>query len=328
MFAQGAGAVADPAGDRPWLTVVMPVHEGEDYLEATLESVAAQEGTGIELIILDSSGNDRCGLIVDRFRARLAIRYRLCPDIKPWTQKTNLAVAEASAPHVAMLHQDDLWLPGRLEAVRQTIARHPHAAMHLFPSRLVDGTGRDIGGWHCPLDGGGAWAGSDVAERLIVQNFVAIPAPVIRRDAWLAAGGLDEALWYTADWDLYLKLAARGEVTCNSVATTAFRVHGQSLTVQGSRDIHAFEEQLRIVVERHGGGIAADRRAAALRLARASMAVNVALAGALSGNARSMPRAMAELLSLSPAKLVRFFRYSRLWERVWPRLRLRLSGSL
>lgn len=324
----GAPGASEGEHDPVWLTVVMPVHEGAEYLEATLESVAAEGGAGVELILTDSSKDDRCRVIVDRFRQRLAIRYSHRPDIKPWTQKTNRAVAEATAPHVAMLHQDDLWLPGRLAAVRQSLARHPHAALHLFPSRLIDGRGRDIGGWQCPLGGTKTWTGPEFAERLIVQNFVAIPAPVIRRDLWLAAQGLDEALWYTADWDLYLKLAARGEVVCSPVATTAFRVHGQSLTVQGSRDIRDFEEQLRIVVDRHCGTIKADRRDAALRLARVSMAVNVALAGALSGNARSLPRALAALLSLSPAKMVRFFQYSRLWERVWPRLRLRIVGSL
>ena len=53
-------------------------------------------------------------------------------------------------------------------------------------------------------------------ERLVVQNFIGIPAPTIRRDAYLSIGGLDDALWHTADWDQYLKLAAIGSVYYHS----------------------------------------------------------------------------------------------------------------
>ena len=72
-------------------------------------------------------------------------------------------------------------------------------------------------------------------ERLMVQNFVAIPAPAINRDAFLRVGGMDKSLWYTADWDLYLKLACAGPVYYAHEALTCFRVHGDSQTMTGSR---------------------------------------------------------------------------------------------
>ena len=50
-----------------------------------------------------------------------------------------------------------------------------------------------------------------VVERLLVQNFISMPAPLFSREAAIRVGGLDEDLWYTADWDFWLKLAAVGQ---------------------------------------------------------------------------------------------------------------------
>ncbi len=107
-----------------------------------------------------------------------------------------------------------------------------------------------------------SWSGDEFGRGLIVQNFLAIPSPIIRREAWLAAGGMDTALWYTADWDLYLKLARRETVAVRPQTTTAFRIHGGSLTMTGSRTASALREQHEIVLKRHGDafGLGRDHR--------------------------------------------------------------------
>ena len=65
-----------------------------------------------------------------------------------------------------------------------------------------------------------------VLERLLVQNFIAVPSPVWRRDAWLACGGLDLDLWYTADWDIWLKLARHGPAVIHFNALGSCRCIG------------------------------------------------------------------------------------------------------
>jgi hypothetical protein len=167
-----------------------------------------------------------------------------------------------------------------------------------------------------------------VLERLLVQNFVAIPSPVFRRDAWLACKGLDLDLWYTADWDMWLKLAARGPVPYHDQVTAAFRVHGSSLTMTGSRDPAEFEDQMRIVLDRHFERHPERRTRTVARAAEASIKINVALAAASAGKASGLARAMGEMLALGPFGLRRYLRDSRLMDRVLPRLRAKVSGAL
>lgn len=313
--------------ERPWLSVAMPVHHGERWLPLTLESVAAQDCTGVEFIILDSTPGTSCEPIVSRFADRLDIRYEHVPDVTSWPAKTNLAVERASADHVAMLHQDDLWDAQRTTAAREAIAAAPSAVLLLNPSRIVDERGRPLGLWRCPLPADRLLDGQDVAERLLVQNFVAIPAPIISKRAWLDCGGMDEELWYTADWDLYLKLLGQVCVFYRSTPSTAFRVHGSSLTVSGSRERPDFRHQMQQVFDRHSHLARASELPRIRRRASASIAVNCALAQASTGSASALLRAAREVLALGPAQALAYLRDSRVLERALPRLRARLAGA-
>ena len=226
-----------------------------------------------------------------------------------------------------MLHQDDLWLPGHVNAVRASLEEAKHAVMSVAASRFIDATGRDIGKWSQPFKPG-IRPGIDFGRALIVQNFLAIPSPVIRRDAWISADGLDEDLWYTADWDLYLKLAQLGDVTVRSAVTTGFRIHGNSLTMTGSRTASAFREQHEIVLRRHGDKFGLDRDHRLRGRARASAEINCGLASAAAGHAGSLLPIMRRLLALGPNDAWYYLRESSIIDRLLPRLRARLVGRL
>lgn len=315
-------AARDMAAD-PWLSVIMPIHHGARDLPATLESIAAQPTEGLEILVLDSSTDDSCRDVVERYETRLPLQYHSRPDMKPWPEKTNFGVQMARAPFIAMLHQDDLWLGNRRDALHRAIRSMGDAALHIAPALLVDEGGQRIGCWSPPLKQG-IHAGAQVVERLLIQNFVAIPSPLIRRSAWLAVGGMDTDLWYTADWDLYLKLARQWPVAIGGKATTAFRIHARSLTMTGSGDETAFRDQFDIVLERHGAGVSRQT----MRLAQASVAVNCALAAAAKGSKAAFLQAAAALIGLGPINLMRYLQVSRLAERLLPRARLWLAGTL
>lgn len=313
--------------EEPWLSVVMPVHNGGRWLRQTLDSLVVQECDGIELIMLDSSEDDACERIVATFEGQLSIRYERTPDLLSWPTKTNVAVERAHANHVAMLHQDDLWLPNRATEIRRAIAALPDAILFLNPSYIIDEQGRRLGLWRCPLPDDRLLNAEQVARSLLVQNFVAVPAPVIQKHAWLKSGGMDDALWYTADWDMYLKLLRQGPTAYRTNPSTAFRVHSGSLTVSGSRNGADFEQQMKLVLDRHCDLVSSSELPQVRRRAGASIAINCALAQASAGRSAALLRAIGKVLSLGPAQTFSYLRDSRLLERALPRLRARFAGN-
>jgi glycosyltransferase involved in cell wall biosynthesis len=309
----------------PWLTVVIPSYRGEQWIGAALSSIASEAAEGIDVLLIDSSPTAATRNIAQGYSDRLRLRIFERRDLPSWQTKTNFGVHSAESSHICWLGVDDLWLPGRAAAVRTWIDAAPDAALHVAPSTIVDKDGRKLGTWRCPLPETGELSSTLVTERLLVQNFIAAPAPVFRRDAWLECGGLDESLWYTADWDIWLKLAACGSVHYHDRVTVGFRIHNGALTVTGSRDPAIFADQMQIVLNRHigkRGGLPPDIE----RAARASISVNTALASASAGDPSGLWRAALQILRLGPAGIRRYFRDSRIVDRVVPRVRAKLAG--
>jgi glycosyltransferase involved in cell wall biosynthesis len=305
-----------------WLSVIVPSHNGHRWLSAALQSIADQNDQGIEVIVVDSSFDGTSLEIAESFSNEIAIRAFRRPDLLPWMAKTNFAVEQAEGDWICMLHQDDLWLPNRSSELQTWLSGQPDAVMHLHPCYVIDEVGRRLGLWRCPLPPDGSAVPEQLLyERLLVQNFIGIPTPVIRRDAYLTVGGLDEALWYTADWDLYLKIASVGKIHYHSMPLACFRVHSNSLTVTGSRDIDDFRKQHSIVVDRHFEKLAPDCRRSVLSISQASIEVNVALAAAIAGNFSGIAKAVRSMIFLGPAGIARYLSYSRIIDRVIPRLR-------
>lgn len=306
----------------PWLSVIMPVHNGARFLTATLQSVAKERPDGVEFLIYDSSDDEgACRRIVEEFESRLAIKYAPVPDIKPWQAKVNLGAAAATAAHIAILHQDDLWLSGHLKSVREALAACPQAAFSVGPSRFVDASGNDVGLWRIPLEPG-PHDSAAVLEKLVVQNPIAVPSPVFCKAAWLAVGGMDMSLWYTPDWDVYLKLARHGLVMIRPEATTGFRLHSSSLTMTGSANIGEFRDQLEVVLTRHSPYLDAQAASNLLRVARAAIALNCALALASRGEFSALARAIFQVVRLGPVGAMRLIRDAGLIDRIRPRLHL------
>lgn len=311
-----------------WLSVVIPSYQGERWIDMALGSIALQRDEGIEVLVVDSGPSGAAQARAAGFADRIRIRIFDRPDLRSWQAKSNFGVQMAAAAHACWLGVDDIWLPGRAAAIRAWIREDPLTALQLGPCAIVDERGRRLGLAHCPLPADRELSPSFVTERLLVQNFIAAPAPVFRRDAWTACGGLDETLWYTADWDLWLKLAALGPVRYRDLVTVGFRIHRGSLTATGSLDAVDFRGQMDTVLARHLGRVAQASRRRIERVARVSIAVNIGLAAAARGRYRGLLAAAVDACCLGPAGIWRYWRDSRLAERLLPRLKARWAGAL
>lgn len=303
----------------------MPVHEGAEWIAHTLQSLVGEVSDDLEIIVIDSSPTGQTETLVKQFAQQLPITFLRRTDIPPWQSKTNLGVKTASAEYVCILHQDDLWLPGRVAAVRRWIAAAPETVLHLAPSVFIDRNGHRVGLWTCPLPAERLLERDVLLERLLVQNFISVPAPVFSREKWLKCGGMDDALWYTADWDVWAKLAAIGPAIYHRETTTAFRIHGNSLTVTGSKDSADFAAQMETVLDRHLPALPVAARTRVEPAARTSIQINILLAAAASTKLAKLRALLVKVAALGPGGAKRYLRDSRIRQRILSRIRAGLS---
>ena len=304
----------------PFLSVVMAVYNGEKFIGAALESMRDQHQEGIEVVIVDDGSSDRTLDIVHDFARLLPIRLFTPGRLGNWAAAGNLGLREAKGDWACFLDHDDFWLPGRMARLWGEM-ESAEGALVLHNAMFVGPDGRRLGPWTCPLPEG-VVAPDRFIERLLVQNFIAKPSVVFRRSAAIRSGGLDEALWFSDDWDLWLRLGALGPVRFIADTLSAYRVHPASLTYARKLLPGEWEQQLTTVYDRHLQSWAGPGklRSSVGRAARASIAVNCLLAAVSHGESVKPLPVLLKLLALGPAGWHRYLRDSRIVQRVKSRL--------
>lgn len=306
----------------------MPTYNGERFVAAALSSIAGQDASELEVVIVDDGSSDRTLDIVRQFENSLAMRIFTPGRMANWVTVTNLGLREARGEWACFLHQDDFWLPGRIKRIREELGK-AEGSLVLHNAVFVGPVGQRLGRWSMPLSAGTVDS-HQFTEHLLVQNFVAMPSPVFRRKAVIDSGGLDESLWFSADWDLWLRLGAMGPVRFIDEELSAFRLHSESQTVSRRLRLNEWEQQLTTVLARHieNCGITDHRRRELERVAKASIAVNAMLSARFRGDSSDIAGVARQLLSLGPSGWYRYMRDSRIVQRTSSRLRLRATEQL
>ncbi|HEU4579289.1 MAG TPA: glycosyltransferase [Polyangiaceae bacterium] len=307
--------------NEPWLSVVVPWWGRPAYVRETLESMASQTEGGFECLIIDRGPEDSSSWL-EPYRGRFDFRLVTTSGETDWMSKTNVGFQQARGRFCCMLHTDDVWRPQRVARLRAAVERHPEAGLIFHPVRFVNSKSRLLGEWHAPLPTDRLLDSAEVLQHLIVQNFISCPAPLLRKD--LLGPGIDPALWYTGDWELYLRVASAAPCVYIDELLADFRLHTSSLTMQRSRSAVDFRAQLDQIPERFAAALPEAERARLLRIARFSNAVNVALAGAFHGQLRSLGGVLSRASGLGLQDYARYLRDSRIVERTRARLRLAL----
>lgn len=127
-----AGWLADPApmpalaksSHRPTLSVIIPVHNGAHFVASAVESVLAQGWETLEILIIDDGSEDDLAAAV----AKLPVEIRLFQQASTGPAGArNRGIREAHGELIAFLDVDDLWPPGRLDALYAEFEADPSA---------------------------------------------------------------------------------------------------------------------------------------------------------------------------------------------------------
>ena len=94
------------------VSVVIPVHNGERFVCEAIESVLAQRGISVDVIVVDNNSTDRtCEVVAERFGGSVMLIHESKPG---GAAARNAGARIATAPWLAFLDADDLWLPEKL----------------------------------------------------------------------------------------------------------------------------------------------------------------------------------------------------------------------
>lgn len=308
---------------RPWMSVIVPVHNGGRFLGAALASLVDQSGDELEVVAVDDRSTDHSREILDDFSSRLALRVLRNEQTCGWVAASQRGLDAARGDVACFLHQDDVWFPGRLAAAREAWGEWPDLGLLVHDCDFLDARGRRLATLHPPFGAGGYVTRARALEALAVQNTISVPAAAFSVAAARRVGPLAAERWYTADWLLWIRLADAVPVVYLRRVLAGFRIHAESQTATRSRNSDEFRrEHVEVLVEVQrlldpgGDGVGVP---AAGEL---SMRANLLLAALWHRDTAGAVNAMSGLRPRHFAGLPRFLRYSRLGERLAARLAL------
>lgn len=202
----------------PAVSVVMPVHNAGDYLDASVRSILDQSLTDFEFVILDDGSTDGSLEALRRW-ARSDARIRLIENDSRSgaAHSSNRVTRAALAPLVARMDADDVAEPTRLERQARVLDDHPDAVMVGALGDTIDDRGRRVR----PADYG----------RLVRSSAFAPfchPATMFRRQAFERVGGYRTAAEKWEDIDLYLRMAGEGRILVLTEPLVHVRQTGRS----------------------------------------------------------------------------------------------------
>jgi hypothetical protein len=177
----------------------VPVKGGVEELPAALASIAEQ-AVPVSMALLDASGDARVAGMMMASGITAAYHYHRISD-----DGQAAAIQEGwsniGGDILGWLNTDDRLMPEALAKVATIFAHHPEIDV--------------VYGQACYLAPSGAFIGyfpaysADTAV-LSRSNAICQPAAFVRRAFIERIGGLNPALHYTMDWDLWLRLRAAG----------------------------------------------------------------------------------------------------------------------
>ena len=264
----------------PEVTIVIPTHNRWPLLSsAALPSALEQEGVDLEVVVVDDGSTDGTADRLEQLREpRLrVVRHERARRV---AAARNSGIGAALGTWLAFLDDDDLWAPDKLR--RQLDVAHAEQASLVYSAVVaLDGGWRTLHAtWPDVPD--------RLHERLLVSNVIPAGSSnvLVRADVIRAAGGFDERLTYTEDWDLWLRISDGIRPAVVPEIHVGYVRHPFAMAFGGRRAV----DEITLFVDKHRaaglavdpsrfvGWIASEHRAARRRREAAATYLHSALA--------------------------------------------------
>lgn len=228
----------NPSTSGPKVSIVTPSFNQGRYLAATIQSVCDQTYGDVEHIVIDGGSTDESRAILERYDGQLAY-WQSQPD-GGFSDALDQGFRRARGEILAYLNSDDLLAPNAVAEAVHFLEQHRDVVL-VYGNRLC-----------IDVDGSLLYArpGFPVgAHSRYNYIFIGQESCFWRRSAFEQVGGIDTALSFAVDYDLFSRLGRVGKIAhCGSI-WGSFRRHDQSKTMSafatvGRREVAHIQQKV------------------------------------------------------------------------------------
>jgi hypothetical protein len=212
----------------PCISVVMVTCNVERFLAEAIESILGQTFTDFELIMVDFGSTDKTKAIVACYASKDSrLRFLEIPNCG-LAQARNAACSLAQGQYIAIMDADDISVPDRLQLEIAFLEEHPEVGLLGGITQCIDATGAPLAirSHDFPSD--------DSGIRLALASGCPFcqPTVMIRKDAFVVAGGYRSAFAQAEDYDLWLRIAEHFQCANLKQVVLKYRIHPNQVSIR------------------------------------------------------------------------------------------------
>lgn len=207
--------------EKPLVSVVIPTYNRINTLPVSIDSVLGQTYRNLEVVVVDDGSDDGTEEYV-RGLADSRVKYIRNAGNRGPSVARNLGVRHARGEYVAFQDSDDEWLPEKLEKQMQLFLDLDRDIGMVY-CEYIRYYGKTARGVTPPKDIPYNCKQGQIFKILLLQPLMGMPTIVVKRQAFMDAGGFNELLNTYEDYEFTVRLSQ--DHTIGFVEDTLVRVY-------------------------------------------------------------------------------------------------------
>lgn len=223
--------------------VLLSTYNGERFLEEQLQSLAAQKGVELSVLVRDDGSSDSTTKILNKWQKKGLLRWYQGENIGPAKSFLHLMKHAANADYYAFCDQDDVWLDCKLQkaAEKLDVFEAEKPAMYFSKTQLVDAELEPI---QCKISPEKAYT---LGQALIRNNATGCTV-VFNRKLLQIINSYEPNYVAMHDWWIYLVcLLFEGNVTYDPNSYIKYRQHGRNVVGGKASWLKIYKAKLRMM---------------------------------------------------------------------------------
>ena len=199
--------------NNPFVSVCVPVYNGEQYLGKTISSLLTQDYENYEVVIIDNASTDSTPKIAKSFNDK-KLRYVRFEELVSFQDNWSRSFDVANGKYLSICHADDTYEPNFISTNTAFLDSHPHLSAVFSSVNLISSNGTKIGELNRPVS-----LPEELDARLLVHFCVdegyfplICPTFTVSKSVAEKCGRFDNSFRFAADMDYYFRLLKFGNI--------------------------------------------------------------------------------------------------------------------
>lgn len=211
----------------PKISVVLPVYNGAEYLDAAIQSVLNQSFTDFELIIIDDCSNDETPNIAYNYISNSNVKYFKNEENIKLPASLNKGFSLASGEYLTWTSCDNVYLPDAFKRMVTVLDADLAIGMVYADIQVIDEKNNEL-----------YYVSAGPAEDLIFRNVVGA-CFLYRAQILDLIGEYSVSLFLCEDYEYWVRIALVKKIVPLNEKLYLYRIHEKSLSRNYTREIIA-----------------------------------------------------------------------------------------